>query len=400
MPEKAHISWTKIQADFAKGSKSRTLFYYASMHPKSIIPFIEGTLPYLMRQDLEFARPVGPYVLLTQEQSIYAIYHTRNALPVPHRGHVPTAENAKVGTSFSPMEWIELAHDLWEISDFQHNSAATRQLRREIECAITSTAGRRQIQYENGDKDDCTFYSVHAYEDYLEVWLQELEFSFLTEARKRYNDDPSDPWLHAPFTSGPPYVGLSHHSLRRCGEHWGLTNRSEGIVFALLAGAVQRRYKGRFAMQQSSYQVFKTVRKSDIGLDEIAASVALGSYVEDTGLNISYAGVQTGSSISTSDEDHRRVHARHALEIQESEFLAANIAESHAKIMDWDRILRRVVAFQKGQDGRTELAESIARNLTNAQALEKKVDNLRYLNQASKLQKARQAYRDEKSGRN
>lgn len=112
-------------------------------------------------------------------------------------------------------------------------------------------------------------------------------------------------------------------------------------MYGLYTAALKVLDEDRFAStSSSSYLILKTVRKEDIGLDEIIVSLLTSSYVRDLGLNAEHAGKQTGGRGQPAPP-HELIKSAQA--IRDNGFLVRNMQDSKDK---QSRLRRCIEALQ------------------------------------------------------
>lgn len=141
------------------------------------------------------------------------------------------------------------------------------------------------------------------------------------------------------------HSGLATNVLTRSSNHWGYYG-SDSPLFGLASATIHYHFGDAFSVEDHTYQMFKTTRVEDIGLDEMTTAILVSAYPWDCGLSYTWAGVSTGNPASRSDPAFLDGIQDNAESIQRSGFLDLNIQDTKQKL---DRV-RRLHDFKKSRN--------------------------------------------------
>ncbi|KAL2419661.1 hypothetical protein ABEF95_000450 [Exophiala dermatitidis] len=318
--EGGHISWHTIRNDYRQGANSRILYYLASLGPGTIPALIEGNLPRKM-QDTSFAEEYGPHLRPRATQGTYTAYL---AAADPRRNtQAEQTAILNIGRAQTLSELQKVAHSMREYIDIENANATARAKARAIDRERGGTSAQldysRARRYGSGAKKNK--FDRHTW------FLDNLDRTILNWSKDRRRSHLLDTHMERCYV----YVGLSKNVLGRVTGHWAI-GKPDSNLFALLAAVFKFHFGNRYEVEDFSYQVLKTTKVEDIGLDEILTSILTSSYLWDGGLNTVHAGVNIGSRKHWEDPAFIARLQENAESISRSGFIQRNIQDSIHKM--------------------------------------------------------------------
>ncbi|KAK5207975.1 hypothetical protein LTR41_006487 [Exophiala xenobiotica] len=292
--ELGHSSWVKITDDYASGgAKSRMIFYLLSLGPDLTVAFLRGDLPRKLQHDADFRAKYAPYVTCRETQGVYSVFLARTSSTKSSQVSPDQAQLA--GRGLTPHELMKVVADMLDYIDTSRPKSS--ELAQDID------------QLKRGPNLD-------------------LDYSF---GQRRCL----------------AYVGLGINTLERATNHWSHKGR-ESPLYGLYTATIWTNYGDLFGVQEYTYQVFKTTRIEDIGLDEIVASVLLSAYPWEGGLSYTWAGSSRGATGNRDNRAYTDGLTRNGLSIHNSKFLDDSI-------QDWDDKQTNIQEMLEFADQRDEL---------------------------------------------
>lgn len=285
---KSNRSWNALLHDIEVNKGNITLFYLSSLHNELLDALIAGDLPSRM-QDETFHHKISPYTELQDSQGVYAIYVAVARQPVQSTQQL-LEDDSYVGKSLTLAE-MQCVYDLMHLYIQVHNPLSQRVAKRIDKHRSGARKLRRGLDYSyqrrygsGAEHNDFTFQTA---------WLAFVKSHYLEWAQKNAKGAQSHV-LKQRLQRCFVYVGLASNVAGRAPNHW---KHMQGTspVFGLLVAALGYLYPGRFTLQPYTYQIFRTIDRSHIGLDEKIATILLSGYLWDGGLSSAFAGCSRGT---------------------------------------------------------------------------------------------------------
>ncbi|ETN41181.1 uncharacterized protein HMPREF1541_03116 [Cyphellophora europaea CBS 101466] len=320
--DNSHPSWKRLVKDIGLGAQSRTLFYLSSVCPKVLPCFIRGDLPRRM-QEPGFRERVEKYTKTPKVQGVYAAYVSRVNPMLSTQANPSTITHVGKGLTFNQM--IRVLETMRKYCDFDDPESL------EIATAIDESwpdAAKLRLDHACERRfGDTTAAARNSLEKTIE-WLDKLQFH-LKQLRDQLKGSPDE---HRRFEEHLlrclVYVGLGRNTAKRGGDH-RFQMANESPIFGLYLATVQYCFGDYvYDIEDSTYQVFRTVRVENIGLDEIVASLLLSSYAWDGGLNCTHAGSSLGNNVDRSDLLYVQRMEDSARSIRMSQFQPENLMDA------------------------------------------------------------------------
>ncbi|KAK5545173.1 hypothetical protein LTR25_000180 [Vermiconidia calcicola] len=338
--ELGHSSWVKITDDYASGgAKSRMIFYLLSLGPDLTVAFLRGDLPRKLQHDADFRAKYAPYVTCRETQGVYSVFLARTSSTKSSQVSPDQAQLA--GRGLTPHELMKVVADMRDYIDTSRPKSSELaqdidQLKRGPNLDLDYSFGQRR--YGGGERRD--LFDMH------ERWLKTIERSVLRQYRALQGTDKHG-LLDLPFLRCLAYVGLGINTLERATNHWSHKGR-ESPLYGLYTATTWTNYGDLFGVQEYTYQVFKTTRIEDIGLDEIVASLLLSAYPWEGGLSYTWAGSSKGATGNRDNRAYTDGLTKNGLSIHNSKFLDDSI-------QDWDHKQTSLQDMLEFADQRDEL---------------------------------------------
>ncbi len=319
-----HTSWNTIVKDIALGPLSRTIFYLCSLSPRVIPALIEGSLPSKLR-DPEFSRACLRHLRLRNTQGVYTVFV---AATNPDRNSQPSDDTHEhVGKGLTLAQLRQVTDAMRKYIDVKDTSKEAIDLAKKIDCQRGSLGSKinykKQRLYGGGvGKDNFT---KHKY------WVERVDEIYLDWAKRLREQEPQLP-ISKHLQRCFAYVGLSGNVLTRAPRHW-TGGSSESPLFGLFAATTEMLFGDDYSVEEFTYQILKTTRVEDIGLDEIIISILTSSFLWDGGLNFTHAGSSRGRLENRNDPnfDQQNLQAN-AESIQRSGLTQTNVEHATTKV--------------------------------------------------------------------
>ena len=262
-----HSSWHRIIDDYRLGADSRILHTLSTLPSDLVVALLHGDLPSKM-QDEAFADRIGPWVELTHCPGIYAVFISRTSGPDKGKG-LTLREMVSVIEAIE--EYLRL--------DTQDSEDIARKIDTVFSGDVSALDYEGQRRF-GGGINQCDF---KAHREWLKslISVYYTKFDALIGTEHEYLLDEHIPRCLC-------YIGLSHNPLSRATEHW-TPNESSSALWALFYSAVRFVCKDKYNAR-ASYQVIKTIRVEDVGLEEIMLTTMMMNLGRNGGLNHRWAG--------------------------------------------------------------------------------------------------------------
>lgn len=280
-----------------------------------------------------FMEEIGKHITPRESQGTYATYVAKSTRMRSTQGN---PESAGLGLSMKQLIKVT-QHMRTYISPNKKESVA---LAKAIDGAKGSSLSSTEIDY----KADQRRYGSGQFRDVFEshrFWLDTFEHCFLYWALHEAETD--DPQLTENLLRCLVYVSLASNVLARAKDH--STHRgNESPVLGLFTATIKHLYSNEFNVDEFTYQIFKTVKIEDVGLDEIITGVLSSAYPWDCGMNVAHCG--GGTTPDRTGCGYLQGLAENARRIRESGIQEQNIKESADKI---DRVAH-LLAYRRSKD--------------------------------------------------
>ena len=171
------------------------------------------------------------------------------------------------------------------------------------------------------------------YFDQHRKWIEHVEKHIL---RPAYTNEGSneDVTRHQHLLICLAYVGFSTVVSQFSAEPW-IEPYPESYIFGLFIAIVRavcgNEYGAEYDSRSPTYQIFRTTRTEDIGLDGLITSILLSSYYSDCGLNYTLAESTTSRLWDTDSSGYKKMLENNAVNIQTYGFIQRNVDDAARK---------------------------------------------------------------------
>lgn len=331
-----NASWQVLMDDYEiLGPESRTLYYLLSTPEEVLLALIEGNLPSKMQDD-KFKSKYASFLSLQADQGVYVCYigvahQDTPSQSAPATGLPETGRGLNLG---------ELKDVVDTMTTYCKNEKATypsdpdqaQRIDTRYRCASTA---RKLAEYKDGYRR----YSSGSGENQFNRII-----NFIWASSDIYDLDVNgiDPSLsQLRLQRCFCYVGLGSKVLDRAVQHQVHTP-NETPVWGLFTATCKALFGTRFSIADFTYQIIHTVRREDIGLDEILVSVLASAYAFDGGLSAVHAGKHKGAKATRDDTYDEELEASFDM-YQNRGCMAKNVDQSLQRYAD----TKQVIAFRK-----------------------------------------------------
>ena len=332
-PTQGHEIWHRLIEDLNLGSHSRSLYYLSSLPPELLRAWIHGNVPERM-QDHTFAKKAYSSVLLRDIQGTYAVMPAVTAKCSSTQPSSSTQLHQGHGIKWSHLEEALLTMDKYTRVD--NASDEEIETARGIDAiflqkslAIDYTSQRK---YGRGPRKNDF--------EKIQWWIQRMQdesVDLIGPSLYNKNDYMKRCFAYAGLASNVRDRGLSHTTQR--GE--------ESKLLGLFMSVLRYKFEDYYDTQNSTFQIFRTTRIADIGLDEIISTELVSGHPWDGGLNFTWAGVSVGANAVRTHPDYLRQLQNSAESIRNSGFQDENIAQSISKLERIQKLLPIAMSYQR-----------------------------------------------------
>ena len=368
-----HEIWHRFITDLDLGSHSRTLYYLSSLPPELIHAWIHGNVPERL-EDRVFSKRARPSVKLRDIQGTYA---AMVAVAEQCSSTQPGSSQLDPGQG---IKWSHLNDALRTMDHYTRAGCATKEqekMAREIDFIFLHTSLNidytSQRKYGRGPRKN----------DFSKIdwWIDRMQDEILSLTGPGYynKDDHMKRCL--------AYVGLASRVRNRALSHTS-QRREESKLFGLFMSVLRYKFGDYYDTETYTYQIFRTTRIADIGLDEIISTELVSGHPWDGGLNFTWAGVSTGNHAARTHPDYIRQLKESAEFIRNSGFQEENIEISISKLERIQKWLPIAMSYQReaSENGRV-----LRQNLRTLQRLKQRAtDGLEQIKNLQRLNALRQ----------
>ena len=351
-----HACWHRIIEDYKLGAASRILHMLATLPPDLILALLHGDLPSRM-QDAAFADQVGPFVELTDCPGIYAVFVSRS-------GRMDAGKGLTLNEMITVIKTMETYIDI--------GKQQSEELAREIDSVFGSDISG--IDY----KEQRRFGGGMSQDNFVEhrLWLRKLS-EIYGPKHDALKGTENEYLLDEPMARCFAYIGMAQSPLSRAPHHWQ-PKESSSPLWALFYSTVRHLCKDKYLARLSTYQIFRSIREDETGLEEIVLTTLMMNLGRHGGLNYCWAG---GALRSVDDQKIQK-----SLEfLREHDQRDANIQDAVEKLKRYENDAEREARLEKGQ---SDYLDCMEKTLEEVNKMKEEAEKLVAIAELSALQKA------------
>lgn len=247
-------------------------------------------------EDPAFRAEVRPYTDPSSCQGTYVIFLAQTGLPP--RGCTSGPLSAPVrGMGPSPRQMLEVIDLVGLYVDIENPSSAEvardidRQFHRNIDKIDYATQ-----RYYGGGTDHDQF-------DKHRLWT--ISWDAALDGFRDEVDSVDESGLDDFLSRSFPYPGLAGDVGQRYSQHLGFSKTTSRLM-GLIRAIMEYKYPQMFGVDGFFFQVLRTVKVDDIGLDEIITCLLVSGMPWDGGLNFDWPGSSTGRKDGRGTDEYLR----------------------------------------------------------------------------------------------